>query len=263
MVPGFEAVRDAFDEVLTAQGGGAACAAIVDGTVVCDLWGGTVGAGSLVHTWSVIKPVSALCLLLAARRSDVALDTPIAELWPELRAARDQPAMTVAALLAHRGGLVSVPARRRRRPLRPAIYRGGAGRGRTRLAAGLRRRRAHAHIRPPGRRRAPPHRRTQPRDVPPRRGGRAIRSRCPHRAQRRRGGAHRRPRFRAGLVGSDAGRSPARWPWLRSVAASAQSSSTDRDGGGRRWRPSTGTPQREEWRASGGWRSTVNCPASC
>jgi CubicO group peptidase (beta-lactamase class C family) len=109
VVPGFEAVRDAFDEVLTAQGGGAACAAIVDGTVVCDLWGGTVGAGSLVHTWSVIKPVTALCLLLAARRSDVALDTPIAELWPELRAARDQPAMTVAAVLAHRGGLVSVP----------------------------------------------------------------------------------------------------------------------------------------------------------
>jgi CubicO group peptidase (beta-lactamase class C family) len=109
VVPGFESVRAAFDEVLAAQGGGAACAAIVDGTVVCDLWGGTVGADSLVHTWSVIKPVSAACLLLAARRSGVSLETPVADVWPELRAAREHRAMTVAAVLAHRGGLVSVP----------------------------------------------------------------------------------------------------------------------------------------------------------
>jgi CubicO group peptidase (beta-lactamase class C family) len=109
VVPGFEAVRDAFDEVLAAQGGGASCAAIVDGTLVCDLWGGTLGAASLVHTWSVIKPVSAACLLLAASRSGVALDRPVVDLWPELRAAREHPAMTVAAVLAHRGGLVTVP----------------------------------------------------------------------------------------------------------------------------------------------------------
>jgi CubicO group peptidase (beta-lactamase class C family) len=76
---------------------------------VCDLWGGTVAARSLVHTWSVIKPVAAVCLLLAARRSGVGLDTPVADVWPELRAARARPALTLAAVLAHRGGLVSVP----------------------------------------------------------------------------------------------------------------------------------------------------------
>jgi CubicO group peptidase (beta-lactamase class C family) len=109
VVPGFEGVRRAFAAVLEEQGGGAACAAIVDGTVVCDLWGGTVSADSLVHTWSVIKPVTAAALLLAARRAEVPLETPVAALWPELRAAAEHPALTLAAVLGHRAGLVSVP----------------------------------------------------------------------------------------------------------------------------------------------------------
>ena len=106
---GYVHVRRVFDEVLAEQDGGAACAAIVDGTMVCDLWGGTVGANSLVHTWSVVKPVSALCLVLAAKRSDLPLETPVVEVWPELRAAREHRSLTVAAVLAHRAGLVTVP----------------------------------------------------------------------------------------------------------------------------------------------------------
>jgi CubicO group peptidase (beta-lactamase class C family) len=105
---GFEAVREELERVLAGQGGGASLCAIVDDRVVCDLWGGTVGERSLVHTWSVVKPVTAACLLLLVERGRVALADPVEAIWPELIVAEDSR-LTVGDILGHRAGLVTVP----------------------------------------------------------------------------------------------------------------------------------------------------------
>ncbi len=108
VAPGFEGIREVAGAILAEQGGGLSIAASVDGEVVCDLWGGSVGERTLVHTWSVIKPVSAATLLLACRRASLPLDTPVRAVWPELRAAADGR-LTLAGLLAHRAGLATLP----------------------------------------------------------------------------------------------------------------------------------------------------------
>ena len=105
---GFEPVRDAFAEVAAGQGGGACVAAYVGGRVVVDLWGGTVGRDTLVHTWSAIKPVTGACLLLLVERGQVSLDDPVRTLWPELRAGADGR-LLVRHVLSHAAGLASVP----------------------------------------------------------------------------------------------------------------------------------------------------------
>ena len=108
--PVFSGVRDELAKVLREQGGGLGLCAFVDGRMVCDLWGGTVGEEGLVHTWSVVKPVTAACLLLLVDRGQVTLDTSVGELWPELVAAEDGR-LVVGDVLGHRAGLVAVPAR--------------------------------------------------------------------------------------------------------------------------------------------------------
>ena len=110
VAPGFDAVRQAFGSVLADQppGGGACVTAYVDGRVVVDLWGGTVGRDTLVHTWSAIKPVTGACLLLLVDRGAVGLDDPVEAVWPELRAAAGGR-LLVRHLLTHTAGLASVP----------------------------------------------------------------------------------------------------------------------------------------------------------
>ena len=68
--------------MLREQGGGVGLCAFVDGRMVCDLWGGTVGEEGLVHTWSVVKPVTAACLLLLVDRGHVTLDTSVGGCGP-------------------------------------------------------------------------------------------------------------------------------------------------------------------------------------
>ena len=85
---GFEPVRDAF----AALGDDASFAAFVDGELVADLWSGTVGADSLVHLFSVSKPIAALCALMVAEPDDPA---------PVPRGA------TVRQVLSHQAGLLA------------------------------------------------------------------------------------------------------------------------------------------------------------
>ena len=61
---GWEPAGDAF-AALFAEGAetGASAAAFLDGTLVADLWGGTVDRDSLVHVYSVTKPLAATCVL--------------------------------------------------------------------------------------------------------------------------------------------------------------------------------------------------------
>ncbi len=114
--PGFESVREAFAEVLAAQGGpGAGVAAWSDGVWVVDLWGDAeahdvtsarrrpFGPDSLVMPYSVSKPFAAVALLLLVDRGLVELDAPMQRYWPQLRAP-----VTVRQVLSHQAGLVTL-----------------------------------------------------------------------------------------------------------------------------------------------------------
>jgi CubicO group peptidase (beta-lactamase class C family) len=112
--PGFEPVREAFAEGFAGGGElGASVAAVVDGTLVVDLWGGTADDAerpwdreTLVNVFSVTKPLAAACLLVLVDRGCVRLDDPVARWWPEFAAA-GKAEVTVRQVLAHQAGLDS------------------------------------------------------------------------------------------------------------------------------------------------------------
>jgi CubicO group peptidase (beta-lactamase class C family) len=109
---GFEPVRAAFAEGFANRGElGASAAAVVDGRLVVDLWGGTADdAGrpwrrdTLVNVFSVTKPLAAACLLALVDRGLVRLDEPVARRWPEFAEA-GKADVTVRQVLAHQAGL--------------------------------------------------------------------------------------------------------------------------------------------------------------
>ncbi|HEU0336051.1 MAG TPA: serine hydrolase domain-containing protein [Gaiellaceae bacterium] len=110
--PGFEPVRDAFADGFASAGElGASAAAVVDGTLVVDLWGGSVDEtgrpwqrDTLVNVFSVTKPLAAACLLVLVERGRLALDDAVARWWPEFEAAGKEE-VTVRQVLAHQAGL--------------------------------------------------------------------------------------------------------------------------------------------------------------
>ena len=116
---GFEGVREAFERNLAAHGEtGGAFAAMVDGALVVDLWGGAADPAT-ARPWSertcaVIfsgtKGVVATALLLLVERGQLDLDSPVSGIWPEFAAA-GKDAITIAQLCSHSGGLpgLSVP----------------------------------------------------------------------------------------------------------------------------------------------------------
>lgn len=59
---------------------------------------------TLVPVWSVTKGPSAITTLLALHDAGIAPESPVVEVWPELRAAQEGK-LTFADLLAHRAGL--------------------------------------------------------------------------------------------------------------------------------------------------------------
>ena len=103
---GYEAVRDAFARLFAdGRETGAAAAAIVDGRMVADLWGGTVQRDSLVHVYSVSKPLAAACALWLVDRGALELDMRVVELWPEYAQGGKQET-TLRHLLSHQAGLL-------------------------------------------------------------------------------------------------------------------------------------------------------------
>jgi CubicO group peptidase (beta-lactamase class C family) len=107
VAPGFDGVRDAF-AALFAEGveSGAAAAAYVDGRPVADLWGGTVGRDSLVHVYSVSKPLAAACALWLVDRGAIGLDTRLVEVWPEYGQG-GKAETTLRHVLCHQAGLLA------------------------------------------------------------------------------------------------------------------------------------------------------------
>ena len=109
---GFEGVLAAFER--NGETGGA-FAAMVDGELVVDLWGGVADAATgrawSERTGAVIfsgtKGVTATALLLLADRGLLDLDAPVADIWPEFGAA-GKGAITVAQLGSHCAGLPGI-----------------------------------------------------------------------------------------------------------------------------------------------------------
>jgi CubicO group peptidase (beta-lactamase class C family) len=113
----FTAVREVFHENFARGELGAACAVLLEGQVVVDVWGGWADAArtrpwtadTIVNAYSVGKPLVALEVLQLVAAGAIELDAPATRWWPELLAG--QQGATVRQILCHQAG---VPAVRRR-----------------------------------------------------------------------------------------------------------------------------------------------------
>lgn len=107
--PSFASVQQAFEGNFEAGlEAGAACAVVVEGRLVVDLFGGFADAearrpwerDTLVDCRSATKGLTALCLAVLVDRGLVDFDAPLRSYWPELRV---DP--TVRQALSHQAGI--------------------------------------------------------------------------------------------------------------------------------------------------------------
>jgi CubicO group peptidase (beta-lactamase class C family) len=113
--PGFERLAEVFAANFNVRNDvGAAFAAVLDGRMVVDLWGGA--ADSAGRSWredtmqlifSGTKGVTALCVAILVDRGQLRLEDPVCLYWPEF-AAHGKQAITVAEVLSHRARLPGV-----------------------------------------------------------------------------------------------------------------------------------------------------------
>ena len=113
VAPGWEPVRDAFEENFRSRGEvGGACAVYQHGEKVVDLWGGVRNAATgapweedtMVLVYSATKGMAALALAMAHTRGWLDYDERVAAYWPEFAGAGKE-GVTVRQLLAHQAGL--------------------------------------------------------------------------------------------------------------------------------------------------------------
>jgi CubicO group peptidase (beta-lactamase class C family) len=113
--PGFEAVRDVFEQNFEERGElGAACCIFYRGEKVVDLWGGirneTTGEpweeDTMVLVWSTTKGLSALAMALAHSRGLFDYDDHVCKYWPEF-AQQGKEKITIRQLFAHQAGLIA------------------------------------------------------------------------------------------------------------------------------------------------------------
>ncbi len=116
VAPGFEGVAEAFARNVGVGGeAGGAFAAIVDGELVVDLWGGVADrargvawSGDTLSTiFSGTKGLVATCMLMLIERGKLDLDAPVADYWPEF-AAHGKDAILVRHVLSHQAGMPGV-----------------------------------------------------------------------------------------------------------------------------------------------------------
>ncbi len=112
VAPGFEAARDVFernfrDDIEV----GASFCAIADGETVVDLWGGYQDRActrpwnedTLVNVYSTTKGIASIAFAALVEDGLIDYDAPVADYWPELRAARN--GLSVGQLLSHQSGI--------------------------------------------------------------------------------------------------------------------------------------------------------------
>lgn len=116
VAPGFEPVRDVFEENFASRGEvGAGCCVYVDGQPVVDLWGGTTTPEgdepyddrTLQMVASATKGALAIVALRLAERGELDLDAPVSTYWPEFGAGGKER-IPVRWLLSHQAGLPAV-----------------------------------------------------------------------------------------------------------------------------------------------------------
>lgn len=107
---GFEPVREAFEDALTAETDpGAQLAIYLRGRRVVDLWGGQDMTGeTLLGLYSSGKGAAHLTAALLVQDGALDLDRAVAHYWPEF-AAESKGQVTVRELLHHGAGLIGVP----------------------------------------------------------------------------------------------------------------------------------------------------------
>ncbi|MBI3438863.1 MAG: beta-lactamase family protein [Proteobacteria bacterium] len=111
VAPGFERVRDAFEAGL-AEELGAGFAAVRDGKVVVNLWGGWAdraqtrpwAADTILPVYSTTKGVSAIVMAWLVDRGLLNYDATSASVWPAF-GAHGKDKVTVAQTLAHQAGV--------------------------------------------------------------------------------------------------------------------------------------------------------------
>ncbi|MBB3082399.1 serine hydrolase domain-containing protein [Geodermatophilus sabuli] len=113
VAPGFEGVRQAFEDNFRVRGDvGASVAVYVDGAPVVDLWGGVAdpttgrawGPDTTTLVYSATKGATAILVHALAEAGALDLDAPVATYWPEF-AEGGKAAVTVRMLLSHQAGL--------------------------------------------------------------------------------------------------------------------------------------------------------------
>jgi CubicO group peptidase (beta-lactamase class C family) len=116
VAPGFEPVRDVFEDNFRAGIEiGAAVAVVVGNEVVVDLWGGWAdptqdrpwAEDTLVNMFSTTKGMSALAVAHAHSRGLFDYDERVSTYWPEF-AAGGKEEVTVRTLLSHQAGLCAI-----------------------------------------------------------------------------------------------------------------------------------------------------------
>jgi CubicO group peptidase (beta-lactamase class C family) len=106
--PGFEAVRDAFEENFQRHGeNGAACCVYVDGKKVVDVWGGAYRPDTLQMVMSSTKGVVAVAAHMLAEEGRLDFDAPVTRYWPEF-GAEGKHQIPVRWLFSHRAGLPAI-----------------------------------------------------------------------------------------------------------------------------------------------------------
>src|SRR5260370_39775331 len=111
----FERVREIFaDSFENGIEVGAAVAAVVDGKLAFDLWGGYADKArsrpwtrdTLVNVWSTTKGITSICAHRLVDQGKLDLDAPVSKYWPEFaQAGKDK--IPVNFLLSHRAGLAA------------------------------------------------------------------------------------------------------------------------------------------------------------
>jgi CubicO group peptidase (beta-lactamase class C family) len=111
--PAFTALHEAFSSIFSdGLEHGAAVAAMVDGKIVADLWGGFADPAAtkpwqrdtLVNVWSATKGVMSLAIAMLVERGKLRYDAPIADVWPEFAAGGKQD-ISLNLAMSHQAGL--------------------------------------------------------------------------------------------------------------------------------------------------------------
>ncbi|MEQ8558064.1 MAG: serine hydrolase domain-containing protein [Henriciella sp.] len=114
VAPGFEPVRDVFEETFAAgEELGAGFAAILDGETVVDIQGGYAdrkkekawNETTLVPIYSTTKGIASLVIARVIGALDEGYETKVATVWPEFSAG-GKADVTIGEMLSHQAGLV-------------------------------------------------------------------------------------------------------------------------------------------------------------